>query len=183
MIWSWSIEITQFIPWKQNLDFWQNMAQKKRTGEVFYPREKISTEEKKNPAHEKKSWPMRKNLGPQKKYLTQKKKLSTHEKKIDSQEKEIQPTSNPPTRTRTHENVRLTRPTRKQDPQYLADSFLFTSWKVSVLGVFLVRIFPRSDWIRRDTPYLSVLSPNEGKYGPEKLRIWTRFPQWLIHNF
>ena len=33
---------------------------------------------------------------------------------------------------------------------------------------FLVRIFPRLDWIRRDTPYLSVLSPNTEKYGPEK---------------
>ena len=33
---------------------------------------------------------------------------------------------------------------------------------------FLVRIFPHSDWIRRDTSYLSVFSPNTGKYGPEK---------------
>ena len=33
---------------------------------------------------------------------------------------------------------------------------------------FLVRIFPQSNWIRRDTEYLSVLSPNAGKYGPEK---------------
>ena len=33
---------------------------------------------------------------------------------------------------------------------------------------FLVRIFPHSDWIGRDTPYLSVFSPNAGKYGPEK---------------
>ena len=33
---------------------------------------------------------------------------------------------------------------------------------------FLVRIFPHSDWIRRDTPYLSVFSPNTGKNGPEK---------------
>ena len=30
--------------------------------------------------------------------------------------------------------------------------------------VFLVRIFPHSDWIRRDTSYLSVFSPNAGKY-------------------
>ena len=34
--------------------------------------------------------------------------------------------------------------------------------------IFLVRIFPHSDWIRRDTPYLSVFSPNVGKYRPEK---------------
>ena len=33
--------------------------------------------------------------------------------------------------------------------------------------LFLVRIFSRLDWIRRDTPYLSVFSPNAGKYGPE----------------
>ena len=33
---------------------------------------------------------------------------------------------------------------------------------------FLVRIFPHSDWIRRDTSYLSVFSPNVGKYEPEK---------------
>ena len=30
-----------------------------------------------------------------------------------------------------------------------------------------VRIFPHSDWIRRDTEYLSVFSPNSGKYRPE----------------
>ena len=33
---------------------------------------------------------------------------------------------------------------------------------------FLVRIFPHSDWIRRDTLYLSVFSPNARKYGQEK---------------
>ena len=32
---------------------------------------------------------------------------------------------------------------------------------------FLVRIFPHSDWIRRDTKYLYVFSPNARKYGPE----------------
>ena len=34
-----------------------------------------------------------------------------------------------------------------------------TVWKVSMFGVILVRIFPHSGWIRRNTPYLSV-SPN-----------------------
>ena len=40
--------------------------------------------------------------------------------------------------------------------------------------LFLVRIFPHSDWIRRDTEYteyteyLSVFSPNAGKYELEK---------------
>ena len=32
---------------------------------------------------------------------------------------------------------------------------------------FLVRIFPHSDWKRRDTKYLCVFSPNAGKYEPE----------------
>ena len=35
-------------------------------------------------------------------------------------------------------------------------------------GFFLVCIFPHSDWVRRDTKYLSVFSPNAGKYRPEK---------------
>ena len=33
---------------------------------------------------------------------------------------------------------------------------------------FLVHNFPHSNWIRRDTPYLSVFSPNAGKYRPGK---------------
>ena len=33
---------------------------------------------------------------------------------------------------------------------------------------FLVRIFPYSVWIRKDTRCLSVFSPQAGKYGPEK---------------
>ena len=33
--------------------------------------------------------------------------------------------------------------------------------------LFLVRILPHSDWIWRDTTYLSVFSLNAGKYGPE----------------
>ena len=48
----------------------------------------------------------------------------------------------------------------------------FTAWKVTIFEVILIRIFPHSDWIRRDTadwirrdtPYLSVFSPNAGKY-------------------
>ena len=35
-------------------------------------------------------------------------------------------------------------------------------------GVFSGPYFPYSDWIRKDTQYLSVFSPNAGKYGPEK---------------
>ena len=33
---------------------------------------------------------------------------------------------------------------------------------------FLVHTFPYLDWIRRDTKYPSIFSPNAGKYGPEK---------------
>ena len=33
--------------------------------------------------------------------------------------------------------------------------------------LFLVLIFPHSEWIRRDTSYLSVFTPNAEKYGPE----------------
>ena len=34
--------------------------------------------------------------------------------------------------------------------------------------IFLVHIFSHWGWIRRDTKYLSVFSPNAGKYRPEK---------------
>ena len=44
----------------------------------------------------------------------------------------------------------------------------FIAWKVSKYEVFSGRYFPHSDWIRRDTPYLSVFSPSAEKYGPEK---------------
>ena len=44
-----------------------------------------------------------------------------------------------------------------------------------VFGFFLGCIFPHLDWIRRDASYLSVVNPNAGKYGPEKLRIRTHF--------
>ena len=37
--------------------------------------------------------------------------------------------------------------------------------KVSVFGVILVHIFPHPDWIRRDTQYVSVFSPNAEKCG------------------
>ena len=43
------------------------------------------------------------------------------------------------------------------------------SVKVSVFPVFLVLVFPHSDWIRRDMEDLSVFSPNAGKNGPQKL--------------
>ena len=65
---------------------------------------------------------------------------------------------------------------------------VFSSCMVNILyemcpntELFLVRNFPHSDWIRRDTKYISVFSPNAGKYGSEKLRIWKLFKQWDIH--
>ena len=37
------------------------------------------------------------------------------------------------------------------------------AWKVSVLGVSLVRVFPHLDWIHKDTEYFSVFSLNSRK--------------------
>ena len=56
-------------------------------------------------------------------------------------------------------------------------SLLTVLRKVSVFGVFLVRIFPHSDRIQKDTEHLSIFSPNPGKYGPKKLGIQTLFTQ------
>ena len=65
-------------------------------------------------------------------------------------------------------------------PLALVFFVLLTAWKVSVFRDFLVRIFPHLDWIRKDSPYVSVFSPNARKYGPGKLRIRTLFTQWLV---
>ena len=51
---------------------------------------------------------------------------------------------------------------------------------MSVFRIILVLIFPYSGWIQRDTPYLSVFSPNAGKCGPESFRIRTLFTQWIL---
>ena len=52
---------------------------------------------------------------------------------------------------------------------------LIIAQRVYMFRDILVRIFPHSDWIRRDTEYLSVFSPNVGKHGPEYLQKWTLF--------
>ena len=39
---------------------------------------------------------------------------------------------------------------------------IMQAWKVSVIGVFLVRIFSHSDWIQTDKEYLLVFSLNAG---------------------
>ena len=67
--------------------------------------------------------------------------------------------------------------TLKFEKQSLNVKVTYTAWKVYLLEVFLARIFPHSDWIRRDTPYLFVFSLNARKCGPEKLRIRTLMTQ------
>ena len=49
------------------------------------------------------------------------------------------------------------------DYSHIPSNLNITVWKVSVFRVILVRIFLHLDWIRRDTPYLSVFSSNAGK--------------------
>ena len=51
---------------------------------------------------------------------------------------------------------------------YLEEKNLTLPEKCPNTEFFLARIFPHSDWIRRNTSYLFVFSPNTGKYGPEK---------------
>ena len=69
--------------------------------------------------------------------------------------------------------LRVSLVTVNKNPVFLTEIFIFwavtcTAWKVYIFGDFLVCIFPHSDWIRGDTSYLYVFSPNAGKYGPEK---------------
>ena len=52
--------------------------------------------------------------------------------------------------------------------QYVWRMFLFVT---ALFRVFLVRIFPDFDWIRRFT--ISVFSPNAGEYEPKKPRTRT----------
>ena len=77
---------------------------------------------------------------------------------------------------------------------FLSDVFQYTSWKVSVFGVILVRIFPHSDWIQRDTLYHSYsvrmrenADQNNSEYGHFLRNRWTKalfldlsFLWWLI---
>ena len=69
-----------------------------------------------------------------------------------------------------------------------SDKYDFLRWKLTEnqnkypnTKFFLVRIFPHSNWIRRDTSYLSVFSPNTGKYGPEKNPYLNTFH--TVHTF
>ena len=62
------------------------------------------------------------------------------------------------------------------------DYVIMTSrWKESLrekcpnTEFFLVSIFSDSNWIQRNTNYLSVFSPNVGKYGPKKTSYFDIF--------
>ena len=68
---------------------------------------------------------------------------------------------------------------QKSTPQMFY-RILNTAWKVPVFGVFIVRIFPHLDLIRRNDEFLSVFSPNTGKYGPEEIQIRTLFMWWIM---
>ena len=56
-----------------------------------------------------------------------------------------------------------------------------TTWKVSVFGVILVRIFLHLDWIQRDTLYPSVFSANAGKPWPEYFQIRALFTRCSLY--
>ena len=59
-------------------------------------------------------------------------------------------------------------------------AFANQSWEnSSVFGVILIRIFPHSDWIRRDTEYLRIQSEC-GKMQTRIIPIWTLFTQWKL---
>ena len=47
--------------------------------------------------------------------------------------------------------------------------------------LFLVHIFLSLDWIRRNTPHLSVFRPNLGKYGPDKIPSLNTFHAKQLH--
>ena len=49
----------------------------------------------------------------------------------------------------------------------------FTAWKVSVARVFLVRIFPHSDWMRRERSIFPAFGLNAGRCGVS-LRIQSK---------
>ena len=58
----------------------------------------------------------------------------------------------------------------------------YTVWKVSVFGVFLVRIFPHSDWIRRDTERYGK-TPNTDTFHAVSLSIFDRVSNTILFQF
>ena len=57
-------------------------------------------------------------------------------------------------------------------PKQITNHLIITAWKVFRYGVFSVPYFPAFG-------LHSVFSSNVGKYGPEKIRIWTHFTKWI----
>ena len=55
--------------------------------------------------------------------------------------------------------------------------------KSVLIRSFSGQYFPALGVNREDKEYLYIFSPNAGKYGPEKLWIWTLFMQWQKHWF
>ena len=116
LVWSWSIEKTWVIPRKQNFDLRKKLRQEKSTEEVFHPRQKKLT-------HEKKNRPTWKNFGPREKISTRRKnffpreKISTNEIIVLTHKKR-----NWSMRARTYKNMRSTRPAGARDPRNLRDS-------------------------------------------------------------
>ena len=51
----------------------------------------------------------------------------------------------------------------------------------SFSGPYFIAFGLNTEWYR--STYLSVFSQNVWKYGPEKLRIWTLFTQWLLARY
>ena len=62
---------------------------------------------------------------------------------------------------------------------YDSETWFFFFFLLDNSKFFLVRILPYLDRLRRFTSYISAFSPNTGKHGPEKLRIWTLFTLWV----
>ena len=59
----------------------------------------------------------------------------------------------------------------------MANLRLHESHNVCVFGVFLLHIFPHSDWVK-----FPIFSPNAGKYGWEKFQIGTLLKQYQSHQ-
>ena len=79
--------------------------------------------------------------------------------------------------------------TFKAENMFFSAIYLRASLREKCLNTefLLVRIFSHSDWLRRDTKYLSVFSPNAGKHGPEKTPYLDTFHAennlWMLFEF
>ena len=80
-------------------------------------------------------------------------------------------------------NTLITKLRRKNNLEMYCSQFVIFALRENCPNTeyFLVCIFPHSDWIRRDTSYFSVFSPNAGKYGTEKAPYLDTFHAVLIY--